>query len=387
MEKLISSVKRIWKNLTVEPLAFITYIIIFITDVSTKELYIQKACQVNFKYSLGLCTNLTSNEELQKEVQEYVTGVQANNEFLQKFPTIIFTLFAGPLSDTYGRKPLLIVPLIGFFILNLVYLINVVWFHELKVEYLLFEALQDLTGGKKIFMLAARCYIMDITSVDTRTARICWLEATLALAIMIGGPLGTIISENLGYIALHCIVLALVAIGLTYCYFLKESIQLVGEEKKAAMIEDQNMGKIKCDKGVCCSVLNMVASSFKALARVRPERKHILLFFLINNIAMVAEKFGSVLFLFYQLQYKMESNTFGWLLSAWAVSSLFGQLFLAPFLTLKLGFRDTTIIMMGLLLNSTDVFLETFMDQVWFLFLCWGGLQMFWLWADRIALR
>ena len=94
-------------------------------------------------------------------------------------------------------------PLIGFFILNLVYLINVVWFHELKVwtllssfpccylrfwqvEYMLFEAVQDLTGGRVIFMLAARCYIMDITSVDIRTARICWLEATLALAIMIG---------------------------------------------------------------------------------------------------------------------------------------------------------------------------------------------------------
>ena len=93
---------------------------------------------------------------------------------------------------------------------------------------------------------------------------------------------------------------------------------------------------------------------------------------------MVAEKFGSVLFLFYQLQYKMESNTFGWLLSAWAIGSLFGQLFLAPFLIIKLGFKDTTIIMMGLLLNSTDVFLETFMNQVWFLFLCWGGLQIFW---------
>ena len=76
MEKPLTKLKNIWHNLTVEPLAFITYIIIFITDVSTKELYIQKACQVNLGYGLGLCTNLTNNEELQKEVQEYVTGVQ-----------------------------------------------------------------------------------------------------------------------------------------------------------------------------------------------------------------------------------------------------------------------------------------------------------------------
>jgi hypothetical protein len=81
------------------------------------------------------------------------------------------------------------------------------------------------------------------------------------------------------------------------------------------MLEGKEVGKIKCDEGidvlsvfikslpflgVCCSVLNMVASNFKAFARVPSEKKHILCFFLINNIAMVNEKFGPVLFLFYQ---------------------------------------------------------------------------------------
>ena len=45
----------------------------------------------------------------------------------------------GPLSDTYGRKPLIIISLIGFFVLNLVFTINSIWFMELKVEYILFE--------------------------------------------------------------------------------------------------------------------------------------------------------------------------------------------------------------------------------------------------------
>ena len=53
---------------------------------------------------------------------------------LQSAPGIVFTLFAGPLTDTYGRKPLIISALFGYFLLNLVFLINAYWFFELKVN-------------------------------------------------------------------------------------------------------------------------------------------------------------------------------------------------------------------------------------------------------------
>ena len=41
--------------------------------------------------------------------------------------------FTGPLSDKFGRKPLLILSLIGYLILSIVFLINCFWFDELKV--------------------------------------------------------------------------------------------------------------------------------------------------------------------------------------------------------------------------------------------------------------
>ena len=130
--------------------------------------------------------------------------------------------------------------------------------------------------------------------------------------------------------------------------------------------------------GVCCNVLSTVLGSFKALVKPRPERKHIWCFILINCIAMCAESFGDVLVLFYNLQYKMEIDTFGWLLSAWAIGSFFSQSFLTPFLSFKVGLSDTVIIMIGLTCNSLDVFIESLMNQVWVLFACWGVLQMFW---------
>ena len=70
---------------------------------------------------------------LQTETQKYVSEIQAYNGMLQSAPGIVFTLFAGPLTDTYGRKPLIISALFGYFLLNLVFLINAYWFFELKV--------------------------------------------------------------------------------------------------------------------------------------------------------------------------------------------------------------------------------------------------------------
>jgi MFS family permease len=68
--------------------------------------------------------------------------VKAYSQMLQALPGIIFTLVAGPLSDRYGRRPLLIISLAGYSLLNLIFIINSFWFTELTVEYLLLESLQ-----------------------------------------------------------------------------------------------------------------------------------------------------------------------------------------------------------------------------------------------------
>ena len=46
--------------------------------------------------------------------------------------------------------------------------------------------------------------------------------------------------------------------------------------------------------------------------------------------------------MFYKRQYKINSETFAWLGSAWGLCSFFSQLLLVPFLSFTLGIRDTT---------------------------------------------
>ena len=109
--------------------------------------------------------------------------------------------------------------------------------------------------------MAVNSYLVDITSQETRTARFAFMEAFFCMGVMLGNPIGTMIRSSMGYVALF--VINIILTGLTMLYvalFIKDSIQLVSQERKAVILEARANVEIKCDKG------NLMTS-----ARCRPS--------------------------------------------------------------------------------------------------------------------
>ena len=131
---VVTKVKEAVNHISLEPVFFLFCVNLGLIGISTQGLYLNKACLVNLNHTEEVCANIHSHIEIQKETQKFVSEIQAYNGMLQSAPAIVFTLFAGPLSDMYGRKPLIISALFGYFVLNIVFLVNSLFFYELKVE-------------------------------------------------------------------------------------------------------------------------------------------------------------------------------------------------------------------------------------------------------------
>ena len=114
--------------------------------------------------------------------------------------------------------------------------------------------------------------------------------------------------------------------------------------------------------------------------------RHVYIFlFIIGVVTFAGTEEGPVVFMFYKRQYKINSETFAWLGSAWGLCAFFSQLLLVPFLSMTLGIKDTTIMIMAFVSCSASLLLEVAMTEVWALFFSWTALQLLWSNMDKAA--
>ena len=166
------------------------------------------------------------NNVTQKEVQSLVNDFQMVNQWLTSLPCVFFSVIAGALSDEFGRKPLMLFPLIGDLIRTLLNIINYAFIETLPLEFFFFDSIGSLFGGSTVYYLGVYSYGTTVTKPKERAHRLARLDGVETLAIIIGTLLSPIIFKNFGYFGNYAISAVLFAISIFYLVcFVKEPIQ------------------------------------------------------------------------------------------------------------------------------------------------------------------
>ena len=106
--------------------------------------------------------------------------------FVKGVPPIVFTLFLGAWSDSFGRKALLTLPLTGFIFYNGWFLINALFFDQMSADWLMLEVFEWLPGGYMCLFLGFYSYVTDHSSPEHRTARLSIVDCSVHIGTLVG---------------------------------------------------------------------------------------------------------------------------------------------------------------------------------------------------------
>lgn len=157
-----------------------------------------------------LHTNTSSQEaqELDKLVQPHASYIILCQSLIEGILPALMSLFLGPWSDKYGRKPLLVYAYLGKILISL-YLSAVIirWliiYHSTgpMFRYTLLSVLSHWDVNPWLFMIAAIppalfsgiaglmlatfCYISDITNDTNRAWHLAWLNGCTSAGMVLG---------------------------------------------------------------------------------------------------------------------------------------------------------------------------------------------------------
>jgi len=348
------SVRNCFSNITVEPCLFFFALSHGLYVLIAQNLYISKVCEVNLNFSKAICDDIINNKDEQLLVQRKTAELQAYNGILQAMPAVVYALFAGPWSDKHGRRLLIVCSCFGYFLNNSVYIINTYWFYELKAEYLLFECLQDCTGGYVIFFLACYAYISDISTKEERTKRLAFLDGLFPAGFFTGMAISGFIKEHIGFYGNFCLAIFFSFLAMMYAiFFLKDSRKMRPPEvmKKIEMMKMSE--DVEKDKGWCASFFDTknLKSAFTTVFQRRENNLHTFIFMLI--ICFVFEIFlingkGPTMYLYFRRKFDWNAKTFGGYIGLYGFLGMFAQYVAIPFMSQTMHLHDTTIALIAI---------------------------------------
>lgn len=224
---------------SVEPIVFLSVLSVAIIQVTTVKLYFEKLCKqgsnilgVDETFNDTICENLDLYPEQEELVEARAVELIRISHGIQAGPRIILALFLGSWSDNFKtRKFLLILPTVGFIISPLIYTI-LASSTDTNADYLLLEVIQDITGGLPIFLLGAYATVCDISTYQTRTTRLAFVEGSFLAGLAAGNAIGNALFTNYSFVPVYILSMVTGLLSLLYLIVIYEEVNNNPDEDK-----------------------------------------------------------------------------------------------------------------------------------------------------------
>ena len=256
-------------------------------------------------------------------INEFTIGLIAGIYSLMQF---LFTPVWGYLSDRYGRKPILVMSLIGSVVSNL--LLAFVFSGIILSASILILA-RAFAGIFAANISAAQAVISDVTSHEERTKCIGMISAAFALGFVFGPSIGGVLSQNFGYSFPVYISAALSLIAALLCIFIfKETLSKEIQLKNRLSKRKYNPFNLK---------IFLTALSNKSYG------KYMIIFFV--AVFSFSNIFGTFqLFAERKEGLNMNQAEIGYIFSFMGVMGALVQIFLLKIINKKIGEENTLIL-------------------------------------------
>ena len=315
--------------------------------------------------------------------------------FVKGIPPIIFALFIGPWSDKFGRKFLIVFPLIGYVLYDVWFLINVIFFDYFTADWLMLEFMQYWAGGYMCFFLGLYSYASDVSDESTRTVRIAVVDFVFFSGLSIGNSLydnstldgvlnsyflGSGVSGKVknayGYETIYATAAVFHILAMLYgFFFIKDSHQIrkrkemMSSNSSAAELTKENSPEPPAPKLNFLAIFNFrnIIESFKVAFRRREGGVRHIVIILITLFGMYNFSNGISNININYAKKKFSWNTTDEFTETWSYvqsfstgANLFAIGFIMPIMTQVLKLRDlsiTAICVTSSLLGVTTILL------------------------------
>ncbi|CAK1552498.1 unnamed protein product [Leptosia nina] len=209
-------------RITMEFPLFFTILSVSLSGAAISNILLYRTCLHSCNHNETECQVFLSpvknngSQQLEEEVQKYAAFVSMVRTIIESLAPAVLSLFLGVWSDTYGRKPLVVWPLLGMSISSGLVVVYSMMDNLGPWWFILTVIPMSMSGGFTALFTGAFCYLSDITSKEKRSLRMTIVEASVSVGSVIGSLVSSYLLRAVGNVYLLLITASLCVIAYVF---------------------------------------------------------------------------------------------------------------------------------------------------------------------------